>query len=58
MITLDMGGTSVDISIVDQAMPYSIENTVGEYPISMPAVDVSAIGARKDRWRGLTQKAC
>ena len=45
MITLDMGGTSVDISIVDQAMPYSNENTVGEYPISMPAVDVSAIGA-------------
>lgn len=45
IITLDMGGTSVDISIVDGAMPYSNENTVGEYPISMPAVDVSAIGA-------------
>lgn len=45
LITLDMGGTSVDVAIIDGKIPYSNENTIGEYPVSMPAVDVSAIGA-------------
>lgn len=45
IVTIDMGGTSVDIAIIDGKVPYSSENTVGEYPILVPAVDVSAIGA-------------
>ncbi len=45
LITLDMGGTSVDIAIIDRAVPYASENTVGDFPVIMPAVDVSAIGA-------------
>ena len=45
LVTLDMGGTSVDISIVNGEIPYSTENTVGDFPVIMPAVDVSAIGA-------------
>jgi N-methylhydantoinase A len=44
-IALDMGGTSVDISIIDGEISYSTENTVGEFPVIMPAVDVSSIGA-------------
>jgi N-methylhydantoinase A len=45
LITLDMGGTSVDIAVVNGEVPYSNENTIGEFPVLLPAVDVSAIGA-------------
>ncbi|MBL8581091.1 MAG: hydantoinase/oxoprolinase family protein, partial [Rhizobiaceae bacterium] len=45
LITLDMGGTSVDIAVVNGEIPYSTENTVGDFPVLLPAVDVSAIGA-------------
>lgn len=45
LLTLDMGGTSVDMAVVNGAVPYSNENTVGDFPVLLPAVDVSAIGA-------------
>jgi N-methylhydantoinase A len=45
LITLDMGGTSTDISVVDGEVSYSSDNTIGDFPVIMPAVDVSAIGA-------------
>ena len=45
LITLDMGGTSADVAVIDGAIPYSTENTVGDFPVIMPAVDVSAVGA-------------
>lgn len=45
LITLDMGGTSVDVAVIDREVTTSTENTIGEYPVIMPAVDVSAIGA-------------
>lgn len=45
LVTLDMGGTSVDISIVQKEIHYSTDNTIGDFPVIMPAVDVSSIGA-------------
>ncbi len=45
LVTIDMGGTSVDVSIVQNEIRYATENTIGDYPVIMPAVDVSAIGA-------------
>jgi N-methylhydantoinase A len=45
LITLDIGGTSADMSVIDGAVAHSTENTVGEFPVIMPAVDVSSIGA-------------
>ncbi len=45
LVTIDMGGTSVDVSIVQDEIRYATENTIGDYPVIMPAVDVSAIGA-------------
>jgi N-methylhydantoinase A len=45
LITLDMGGTSTDIGMVDGEVALSTENTIGDFPVVMPAVDVSAIGA-------------
>src|SRR5579864_5517451 len=45
IVTLDMGGTSADVAIVVDGQPaYSTENQVGDFPVIMPAVDVSSIG--------------
>jgi N-methylhydantoinase A len=45
VITLDMGGTSADVAVVDREVSYSSENQVGDFPVIMTAVDVSSIGA-------------
>jgi N-methylhydantoinase A len=45
IITIDIGGTSADLSIVDGAPIYSSEAEVGEFPVTLPAVDITAIGA-------------
>jgi N-methylhydantoinase A len=45
LVTLDMGGTSADMAVVDGEIHYSSENTVGDFPVLLPAVEVSAIGA-------------
>ncbi len=46
LITFDMGGTSADIALVRDGEPvYSSDETVGEFPIVMPVVGVSSIGA-------------
>ncbi len=44
-ITMDMGGTSVDCAIVDGAVPYSTESSLGGLPLIIPSVEVSSIGA-------------
>jgi N-methylhydantoinase A len=46
LVTLDMGGTSADAAVVVDGHPtYSTENQIGDFPVIMPAVDVSSIGA-------------
>jgi N-methylhydantoinase A len=45
-VTLDIGGTSADISIVEHSrVSYSRAATVGGFPLALPAVAVSSIGA-------------
>ncbi len=45
VVTLDMGGTSADVAVVSGEPAYSTENMVGDFPVIMPAIDVSSIGA-------------
>lgn len=46
LITLDMGGTSSDIALTRAGEPeYTTRTTVGDFPLVMPVVNVSAIGA-------------
>lgn len=45
IITIDIGGTSADLSVVDGNPLFSTEAEVGEFPVTLPAVDVTAIGA-------------
>jgi N-methylhydantoinase A len=45
LIAFDMGGTSADVAVIDRDVLYSTESSVGDFPILIPAVDVSSIGA-------------
>ena len=46
LITLDMGGTSADISLCQAGAPeFTASTEVGDFPLMMPVVNVSAIGA-------------
>jgi N-methylhydantoinase A len=45
IIGFDMGGTSAEIAIVDGEPLLSTEGQVGDFPVVMPSVDVSSIGA-------------
>ncbi|ASA21461.1 hydantoinase/oxoprolinase family protein [Paenibacillus donghaensis] len=45
VVTFDMGGTSVDVALIDGSPVYSTENHVGDFPVILPAIDVTAIGA-------------
>ncbi|MFX1483480.1 MAG: hydantoinase/oxoprolinase family protein [Promethearchaeota archaeon] len=44
-ITLDMGGTSCDISAISGGIVVRPDNEVGGLPLRMPSVDVKTIGA-------------
>lgn len=45
VVTFDMGGTSADVAVVDGEPRFSTENHVGDFPVIMPAIDVTSIGA-------------
>lgn len=45
IITLDMGGTSTDVCLIDGKIPYSSETSVAGYPIRIPVIDIHSIGS-------------
>ena len=46
LVTFDMGGTSSDIGVVGAGRPaVTTGTTIGDHPLTMPVVDVEAIGA-------------
>ncbi len=45
LISLDMGGTSCDISAIDGGVVVRSDNDVGGMPLRVPSVDVKTIGA-------------
>ncbi|MGO4832116.1 hydantoinase/oxoprolinase family protein, partial [Rhizobiaceae sp. 2RAB30] len=46
IVTVDMGGTSADMSVVTRGDPENTNRTtIGDFPIIVPVVNVSAIGA-------------
>lgn len=46
LITMDMGGTSCDVSLVRDGDPLVTTDTeVGDYPVSVPTVDIHTVGA-------------
>ncbi len=46
LITLDMGGTSTDVCLIQESSPLiSRQREIGGWPITVPSVDVLSIGA-------------
>jgi N-methylhydantoinase A len=46
LLTFDVGGTSADVAVVVGAEPtYSNEARIGDFPVIVPVVDVSSVGA-------------
>jgi N-methylhydantoinase A len=46
LITMDMGGTSCDVSLVEGGDPIvSTDVEVGDYPVSVPMIDIHTVGA-------------
>ncbi|MFQ6109034.1 MAG: hydantoinase/oxoprolinase family protein, partial [Candidatus Aminicenantales bacterium] len=45
VITLDMGGTSCDVSLVDGQIRRTNENLIGDFPIRLPIIDIHTVGA-------------
>ena len=46
LITVDMGGTSCDVAVTQGGEPeYTTQTHVGDFPLVLPVVNVSAIGA-------------
>jgi N-methylhydantoinase A len=45
IITLDMGGTSTDVSLVDGEPSLRTETSIGGLPIAVPTLDIHTVGA-------------
>jgi N-methylhydantoinase A len=45
LITLDVGGTSADISLIDGEPRLTSEGRVGDWPVTVPMIDIHTIGA-------------
>lgn len=46
LITLDIGGTSTDVSLIHKEQPrFTTEGQIGGYPLRLPMLDIHTIGA-------------
>jgi N-methylhydantoinase A/oxoprolinase/acetone carboxylase beta subunit len=45
VITFDMGGTSTDVSLVDDEVGMTTDSTIGDFPIRLPVIDIHTVGA-------------
>ena len=45
VITLDMGGTSADVSVIRNAVPLTTETIIDGLPIRLPMIDVVTVGS-------------
>lgn len=45
LLTFDMGGTSTDVSFVDEGIHVTTEAEVGGWPIRVPVIDVHSVGS-------------
>lgn len=45
IITLDIGGTSTDVALVDGVITETTSGTVGGYPTKLPMIDIHTVGA-------------
>ena len=45
VISFDMGGTSTDVSLIDDRIRTTTDGRVGEFPVRVPIIDIHTVGA-------------
>jgi N-methylhydantoinase A len=45
LMSFDMGGTSTDVALIDGEVTLTSEGRIGDWPLSVPSVDIHTIGA-------------
>ena len=45
IISFDMGGTSTDVSLMDETLSYTYESKISGMPIKVPMIDINTVGA-------------
>jgi N-methylhydantoinase A/oxoprolinase/acetone carboxylase beta subunit len=45
IISFDMGGTSTDVSLVDDAIAMSTDSVIGDFPVRLAMIDIHTVGA-------------
>ncbi len=45
LITFDMGGTSTDVSLIDNKLSITTESKIEGFPVKVPMIDVHTVGA-------------
>ena len=45
LITFDMGGTSTDVSLIDNRLPLTYESEIAGFPVKVPMIDIHTVGA-------------
>lgn len=45
VITFDMGGTSTDVALCDDALPTTSEGEIASLPLRLPMIDIHTVGA-------------
>ncbi len=44
-IAFDMGGTSTDVSLVDDVIATTADSKIGDFPVRLPVIDIHTVGA-------------
>ncbi len=45
VISYDMGGTSTDVSLIDDAVGMTTDSKIGDFPVRLPVIDIHTVGA-------------
>jgi N-methylhydantoinase A/oxoprolinase/acetone carboxylase beta subunit len=45
VISYDMGGTSTDVSLIDDAIGTTTDAKIGDFPVRLPVIDIHTVGA-------------
>ena len=45
LITFDMGGTSTDVSLINEKIPFSTDTEISSIPVKVPIIDIHTVGA-------------
>jgi N-methylhydantoinase A/oxoprolinase/acetone carboxylase beta subunit len=45
IISFDMGGTSTDVSLIDETITMTTDSVVGDFPVCLPMIDIHTVGA-------------